>query len=145
VNAAAVLGSPASFIALVAVLGLLVGSFLNVVIHRLPIMLERAWRRECLALDGKEPAPEAPYNLIRPRSACPGCKAPVTALQNIPVISFLVLRGRCASCRRAIGWRYPVVELVCALMSAAVAWRFSVPAGAPRRHWCSPGSCWRWP
>jgi len=112
------------FIGVVFLFGLLVGSFLNVVIHRVPVMLERSWRRECLALDGKEPPAEAPYDLIRPRSACPGCKAPITALQNIPVLSWLVLRGRCASCRRPIGARYPVVELATALLSAVVAWKF---------------------
>lgn len=123
-SAEALLGSPPLFIALVALLGLLVGSFLNVVIHRVPIMLERAWRRECLALDGKEPPAEEPYNLIRPRSACPGCKAPISALQNIPVVSWLALRGRCANCRRPIGARYPVVECITALMSGLVAWHF---------------------
>ena len=122
--AAALQDSAPLFIGVVFLLGLLVGSFLNVVIHRVPVMLERSWRRECLALDGKEPPPEAPYDLIRPRSACPGCKAPITALQNIPVLSWLVLRGRCASCRRPIGWRYPVVEIATALMSAIVAWKF---------------------
>jgi len=116
--------SASLFIGVLFLLGLLVGSFLNVVIHRVPVMLERSWRRECLALDGKEPPPEARYDLIRPRSACPGCKAPITALQNIPVLSWLVLRGRCASCRRPIGWRYPVVEIATALMSAIVAWKF---------------------
>jgi len=124
VSAEAVFGSPPLFIALVSLLGLLVGSFLNVVIHRVPIMLERNWRRECLALDGKEPPAEEPYNLIRPRSACPGCKAPIGALQNIPVVSWLALRGRCANCSRPIGSRYPVVELATAVLSALVAWRF---------------------
>ena len=123
-SAEAVFGSPPLFIALVSLLGLLVGSFLNVVIHRVPIMLERNWRRECLALDGKEPPAEEPYNLIRPRSACPGCKAPIGALQNIPVVSWLALRGRCANCSRPIGSRYPVVELATAVLSALVAWRF---------------------
>lgn len=104
--------------------GLMVGSFLNVVIHRLPVMLERSWRRECLALDGKEPPPEPPYNLVVPRSACPSCKAPITALQNIPVVSWLVLGRRCRSCRKPISARYPAVELLTALMSAAVAWKF---------------------
>jgi leader peptidase (prepilin peptidase)/N-methyltransferase len=124
VSAEAVFGSPPLFIALLSLLGLLVGSFLNVVIHRVPIMLERNWRRECLALEGKEPPAEEPYNLIRPRSACPGCKAPIGALQNIPVVSWLALRGRCANCSRPIGSRYPIVELATAVLSALVAWRF---------------------
>jgi len=109
--------------------GLLAGSFLNVVIHRLPKMLEREWRADCAALDA--PAPDAPepaaeplYNLVVPRSACPACGAPITALQNIPVVSWLVLRGRCAKCRAPISVRYPLVELTTALLSALVAWHF---------------------
>jgi len=113
-----------ALVGVVFLLGLLVGSFLNVVIHRVPIMLERTWRHEALALDGKEPPHEEPYDLIRPRSACPACKAPITALQNIPVISWLLLKGRCASCRVPISARYPLVELLTALLSAAVAWQF---------------------
>ncbi|MGC4029904.1 MAG: A24 family peptidase [Steroidobacteraceae bacterium] len=112
------------YIGAVLLLGLLVGSFLNVVIHRLPVMLERAWRREALALDGKQPPQEPPYNLVVPRSACPGCKAPITALQNIPVLSWLALRGCCASCKRPIGARYPLVELLTGVLSALVAWKF---------------------
>jgi leader peptidase (prepilin peptidase) / N-methyltransferase len=112
------------FIGAVFVLGLLVGSFLNVVIHRVPVMLERAWRRECLALDGKEPPHEPAYNLIHPRSACPSCQAPITALQNIPVLSWLLLKGRCAGCKAPIRARYPLVELLTAVMSALVAWKF---------------------
>jgi leader peptidase (prepilin peptidase) / N-methyltransferase len=112
------------FIGVVFVLGLLIGSFLNVVIHRVPIMLERGWRRECLALDGKEPPAEAPYDLIRPRSACPACKTPITALQNIPVVSWLVLKGRCAGCAKPISKRYPLIELFTAVLSALVAWKF---------------------
>jgi leader peptidase (prepilin peptidase) / N-methyltransferase len=111
-------------IGVVFVLGMLVGSFLNVVIHRVPVMLERAWRREALALDGKTPPEEPPYDLIRPRSACPGCNAPITALQNIPVLSWLLLKGRCASCRKTISARYPLVEIFTALLSAVVAWQF---------------------
>jgi leader peptidase (prepilin peptidase)/N-methyltransferase len=87
-------------------------------------MLERAWRRECLALDGKEPPAEAPYNLVVPRSACTSCKAPIGALQNIPVLSWLLLGGRCRSCKARISARYPLVELFTALLSAAVAWKF---------------------
>jgi leader peptidase (prepilin peptidase)/N-methyltransferase len=112
------------FAGAVFLLGLMVGSFLNVVIHRVPVMLERAWRRECLALDGKEPPADPPYNLVVPRSACPSCKAPIGALQNIPVVSWLLLRGRCAGCKTRISARYPAVELLTALMSAAVAWKF---------------------
>ena len=105
-------------------ISLLIGSFLNVVIHRVPVMLERSWRRECASLDGKTPPAEPTYNLIVPRSACPGCKTPITALQNVPVLSYLVLRGRCASCQRPIGARYPVIELLTGVLSAIVAWRF---------------------
>jgi leader peptidase (prepilin peptidase)/N-methyltransferase len=108
----------------VFVFGLLVGSFLNVVVHRVPVMLERTWRREALALDGREPPPEEPYDLIRPRSACPACKAPITAAQNIPVVSWLVLKRRCASCHAPISARYPLVELLTAVLSAIVAWQF---------------------
>jgi leader peptidase (prepilin peptidase)/N-methyltransferase len=116
-------GSPVTLIGVCLLLGLLVGSFLNVVIHRLPVMMDRQWRAQCAELDGK-PAPEAPrYDLITPRSACPGCKAPITALQNIPVVSYLALRGRCANCRRPIGLRYPLIELLTGIASALVAWR----------------------
>jgi leader peptidase (prepilin peptidase)/N-methyltransferase len=118
-------GSAALFIGGVAVLGLLVGSFLNVVILRLPVMLDRQWRRQCLELEGKtEPAGTPAFNLLTPRSACPGCKAPITALQNVPVVSYLFLKGRCAACDRPIGLRYPAVELLTALASAIVAWKF---------------------
>jgi leader peptidase (prepilin peptidase)/N-methyltransferase len=116
--------SPALFVGVCFVLGLLVGSFLNVVILRVPVMLERRWRAEALALDGKTPPEEAPFDLIRPRSCCPGCKAPITAAQNIPVLSYLLLKGRCAGCGRGIGLRYPLYELATGLASALVAWRF---------------------
>ena len=140
------LSSSALLTAVVAlVVGLLVGSFLNVVIHRVPLMMERAWRRECLELDGKT-APEEPvFNLLQPRSACPGCKAPITALQNIPVLSYLFLRGKCASCKRPIGARYPLVELLTGVLSALVAWKFGFSWSTVRRASCSPGSSSRWP
>lgn len=117
-------GSAPALLATVAVLGLLVGSFLNVVIHRVPVMLDREWRAQCDELAGREPAAQAPYNLVVPRSACPSCKAPITALQNVPVVSWLALRGRCAGCGTAISARYPLVELLTGLASAAVAWKF---------------------
>lgn len=101
-------------------LGLVVGSFLNVVIHRLPKMMEREWQASCLDLQGKA-APELPkYNLVVPRSACPHCGHQITALENIPVISYLFLRGRCKACKAPISARYPLVELLTGLLSLAV-------------------------
>jgi leader peptidase (prepilin peptidase)/N-methyltransferase len=121
-------GNPAFLVGSCLLLGLLVGSFLNVVIHRLPLMLEREWREQCAELTGGAgntgAAPEPAFNLIVPRSACPKCHAPITALQNIPIASYLALRGRCAACRAPIGARYPIVEAVSGLLCAAVAWRF---------------------
>jgi leader peptidase (prepilin peptidase)/N-methyltransferase len=112
------------------VLGLLVGSFLNVVIHRTPVILERQWRRQCDELAGRETPAEPRYNLVVPRSACPACKAPIKAIQNVPLLSWLALRGRCASCKAWISARYPLVELLTAILSAGIAWRFA-PAGLP--------------
>jgi len=119
----------AAWIALACLLGLLIGSFLNVVIHRLPVMLERQWRAQCAGLDAPGAAPHPSfkrYDLIVPRSACPACHAPIRAWHNIPVMSWLWLRGRCADCGARIGSRYPLIELLCALLTAAVAWRFGV-------------------
>jgi leader peptidase (prepilin peptidase) / N-methyltransferase len=117
--------SPALFTAACLVLGLLVGSFLNVVIHRLPIILDRQWRQQCAELHNSEPPPAAePFNLVVPRSACPSCKAPITALQNIPIVSYLVLKGRCASCGVRISPRYPIIEALTGILSAAVAWKY---------------------
>lgn len=103
-------------------LGLLVGSFLNVVIHRLPLMLERRWRVEAAEFLG-QPLPDAPrYNLIFPRSACPHCARPLTARENIPLLSFVLQGGRCRGCQQPIAWRYPLVELAAsglALLAAA--------------------------
>jgi leader peptidase (prepilin peptidase) / N-methyltransferase len=116
----------------VFVLGLVVGSFLNVVIYRLPMILEREWRAQAAELLPDAHAqtmrvgdPEAArFTLSVPRSACPVCKAPITARQNIPIISWLFLRGRCAACKTRISARYPLVELTTALLSAFVAWHF---------------------
>ena len=117
-------GSPALLAGAALLPALLVGSFLNVVIHRVPIMLDREWRAQADDLAGREPAKLEPYNLVVPRSACPACQAPITALQNVPVVSWLALRGRCANCGTAISARYPLVELLTGLMSAGVAWKF---------------------
>jgi leader peptidase (prepilin peptidase)/N-methyltransferase len=140
------------------VLGLLVGSFLNVVIYRVPIMLNREWRAQCAELaaedaavqacttpaaaeqaagtaaaaDASRTAPPPPgpradkFNLVVPRSACPACGRQILAIENVPVISWLFLRGRCAGCGVAISWRYPAVELLTGLMSAAVAWKLGL-------------------
>ena len=93
------LAQPGVFPWVVLLFGLCVGSFLNVVIHRLPKMLEREWRAECASLAGQEPPKAEPYNLFVPRSACPSCGHKITALQNVPVLSFLILKGRCSNCR----------------------------------------------
>ena len=155
---------PAAFIGVCLVLGLMVGSFLNVVIYRLPIMLERQWREECAenaapqadALGGSTPSPAAqaaacvpemasadgardlpgttpavaarvrpqPFNLVVPRSACPACHAPIRAIHNIPLLSWLLLRGKCASCGAPISARYPLIEALTGVLSALVAWKF---------------------
>ncbi|MEA2773549.1 MAG: leader peptidase (prepilin peptidase) / N-methyltransferase [Acetobacteraceae bacterium] len=128
----------ALFAGSVSVLGLVVGSFLNVVIYRLPIMLEREWQTqaaETLSNTHSQTtivATEHPhrFSLSTPRSACPSCKAPITASQNIPVISWLLLRGRCAACKAQISARYPVVELATALLSGWVGWHFGFGASA---------------
>ena len=124
--------SPPFFIGTCLVFGLLVGSFLNVVIYRVPVMLERQWREQCSELAAHDPptatASAAPavakFNLVVPRSACPACKAPITAIQNIPVLSYLFLRGRCAGCGVRISPRYPAIEALTGVLSAAVAWKF---------------------
>jgi len=119
-------GEPALFSGLVFLFGLLVGSFLNVVIHRLPKMMEAEWQAQCAELRG-ETAPDTPrYNLWLPRSACTQCGHQITALENIPLLSWLWLRGRCSACGTSIGARYPLVELLTALLSAAVAWKWGV-------------------
>ncbi|HEV8500833.1 MAG TPA: A24 family peptidase [Casimicrobiaceae bacterium] len=110
------------------VVGLCVGSFLNVVVHRLPKMLERDWRAQCAELAGETPAPAAVYNLWTPRSACPGCGHRIGALENIPVVSWLALRGRCSACKTAISPRYPLVELAGGLLAAYAIWHFGPTA-----------------
>ncbi|HTV97246.1 MAG TPA: A24 family peptidase [Steroidobacteraceae bacterium] len=134
-------------------LGLVVGSFLNVVIYRLPIMMERSWRAQASdilvtseptspgsesassssapASSASEPAPPADrFTLATPRSACPACKTPIKAVHNIPVVSWLWLRGRCAACKAPISVRYPAVELATGLLSAWAAWHFGFGAAA---------------
>ena len=116
--------SPLTFTLLAGTIGLLVGSFLNVVIHRLPKMMEREWQQQCAELNGQEVPATTPYNLVIPRSACPHCGHAISALENIPVISYLFLRGKCAGCAASISPRYPIVEAVSGLLSAYAAWHF---------------------
>jgi leader peptidase (prepilin peptidase)/N-methyltransferase len=108
------------------IVGLCVGSFLNVVIHRLPKMLDRGWRAQCAELSGEPPPELPPYNLITPRSECPACGHRIAAFENIPVLSFLFLRGRCSACAAPISARYPVIELLTGALTIAAVLRFGV-------------------
>ena len=130
--------NPSAFAATFGILGLLVGSFLNVVIHRLPKMMERDWLAQCAELRG-EPMPDiAPLSLVTPRSRCPQCGHAITAIENIPLVSWLALRGKCSSCRTAISPRYPLVEALTGLLSAFAAWHFGfgwMAAGATILIW----------
>lgn len=116
--------SPPLLIFTAGLLGLMVGSFLNVVIHRLPKMMEREWQQQCAELTGQALPAAAPYNLVVPRSACPHCNHAIGALENIPIVSYLVLGGKCKGCGHAISPRYPLVELASGLLSAFAAWHF---------------------
>jgi leader peptidase (prepilin peptidase)/N-methyltransferase len=119
------LTTPLGFTALIGVIGLLVGSFLNVVIYRLPIMMKREWRNDCLAyLELEKELPTETFNLTLPVSRCPHCEAKILPWQNIPVFSYLYLHGKCANCKTPISARYPVVELLTASLSMMVAWHF---------------------
>jgi leader peptidase (prepilin peptidase)/N-methyltransferase len=136
--------NPVLFAGSVFLLGLVIGSFLNVVIYRLPIILDRDWRSQAAELlsSGADEntlsvAPAAPssphvtpepFSLSTPRSACPACKEPIKAWQNLPVVSWLLLRGRCAACKAPISMRYPLVELATGVLSAWVAWHFGFSA-----------------
>ncbi len=139
---------PAAFPWIAFAFGLCVGSFLNVVIHRLPKMMERDWRADCAELvagetqgvSGQEVPKQAPYNLFVPRSACPGCRRAIRAVENVPVLSWLALRGKCAGCGMRISPRYPLVELLAGAGAAWSAWHFGFSAaafGAMLFVWCT--------
>jgi len=129
---------PIYFYVIITILGLLIGSFLNVVIHRLPIMMERAFKKdasEYFSLDGATAtldknnngeSQDQPFNLAVPRSACPKCQHNITALENIPVVSYLWLKGKCRGCQSKISPRYPLVELLCGVLSLVIAVEFGV-------------------
>ena len=118
--------NPGVFLLLCTVLGLLVGSFINVVAYRLPVMMERDWQSQCRELLEQDTAEEEPevFNLSRPRSRCPKCGHQISAIENIPVLSYVFLKGRCSACHAAISPRYPLVEFTSGLLSLAVAWHF---------------------
>ena len=120
--------------------GLCVGSFLNVVIYRLPKMMERAWRADCAELAGQPEPQAAPFNLLIPRSACPGCGRGIRPIENVPLLSWLALRGKCAGCGVRISARYPLVELLAGIGAAWSAWQFGFGAaafGAMVFLWCT--------
>ena len=121
--------NPTLFIISAGILGLIVGSFLNVVIHRLPQMMEREWRAHCAELSGA-PQTNSParFDLLHPPSHCPQCGRGIKASENIPLISYLLLGGKCAGCGARISPRYPIVEISTALLSALVAWHFGASA-----------------
>lgn len=120
------------FLSFVFVVSLMVGSFLNVVIYRLPIMMERGWKQEFQSYFHPDESVEhqAPFNLVKPDSTCPQCKHKIRAWENIPLLSWLWLRGKCSSCKTPISIRYPSVELLTGLLSLMVAWHFGFGAQA---------------
>jgi len=122
---------PATFPWIAGLFGLAIGSFLNVVIFRLPVVLEGRWRSQCHELihPDKPSVATEPFNLVLPRSRCPHCGRAITALENVPVLSFLWLRGKCSECGKPISWRYPAIELLTAGLSVWVAWHFGFNAG----------------
>ena len=120
---------------LFGVMGLLVGSFLNVVIYRLPKMMERQWALECAEMSGAQSAAVVPFNLMVPRSRCQKCDHQIRWFENIPVFSYLVLRGKCANCGTAIGARYPLVELASGALFAWSAWKWGATPTA--LIWCA--------
>jgi leader peptidase (prepilin peptidase)/N-methyltransferase len=104
--------------------GLAIGSFLNVVIYRLPKMMQAEWREQCAELEGRDPPPRERFNLLLPNSHCPACKTPIRSIDNIPVLSWFLLRGKCRHCGARISPRYAIVEALTAVLSAWVAWHF---------------------
>ena len=122
------LSSNSSYFAVTAALfGLFIGSFLNVVIYRLPIMLERSWKKDCSELLEQELAEDAAvakFNLLVPRSRCPQCKTMIRSVENIPVFSYLLQKGKCRHCQASIPLQYPLVELTTAFLTGLVAYKF---------------------
>jgi leader peptidase (prepilin peptidase)/N-methyltransferase len=118
------LADPVAFAIVAGIFGLMIGSFLNVVIHRLPTIMERDWAAQCAELRGESPPVFEPLSLAQPRSRCPHCAHPISAMENIPLLSWLVLRGKCKGCSAPISPRYPLVEAITGILFAYSAWRF---------------------
>ena len=116
--------NPAIFVTFSVILGLMIGSFLNVVIHRLPKMMEREWHNNCLELQGKEVPEQPKYSIVTPRSACPSCGHQITAMENIPIASYMMLGGKCKGCKAKISARYPLVEAITGALLGAVAYKY---------------------
>jgi leader peptidase (prepilin peptidase)/N-methyltransferase len=114
----------AMFISLSVILGLIVGSFLNVVIYRLPKIMQQEWHNNCLELQGADIPPAKKYSLASPRSACPKCGHMISALENIPLISYLLLQGKCRGCKTPISARYPLIEALTASLIGLISWKF---------------------
>ena len=114
----------AVFIILSVVFGLMIGSFLNVVIYRLPQIMQREWQNNCLELQGQPITDIKQYSLVKPRSACPHCGHMISALENIPVISYLILKGQCRACKRPISARYPLIEGLTGILFGFIGWKF---------------------
>jgi len=125
-----VLAHPSVFPWLGLILGLAVGSFLNVVIHRLPTMMERDWQEQCAELRGDARPATAPFDLARPRSRCPACGHAISALENIPLLSYALLRGRCSACAAPIGMRYPAIEALSGIAAMYCASRYGFGSAA---------------
>lgn len=118
------MSADAIFLLGAAIIGLALGSFLNVVIHRLPKIMDAEWRAQCAEIEGRELPEQGRYNLLVPSSHCPHCQTPLRPYDNVPLLSYLLLLGRCRQCHAAISPRYPAVEALTAILSALVAWQF---------------------
>jgi leader peptidase (prepilin peptidase)/N-methyltransferase len=118
------------FVAVSVLLGLAIGSFLNVVIHRLPRMMEQDWAAQCAELRGEILPEREPYSIVRPRSRCPDCGHQITAMENVPIVSYLLIGGRCRGCGKRISWRYPLIEALTGVMFGVAAWKFGPTVAA---------------
>ncbi len=116
------------FITISVILGLMVGSFLNVVVYRLPKMMEQEWHNNCLELQGKDTPVQQQLTLSKPRSSCPHCGHKIKAVENVPVISYLLLKGRCSACKAPISMRYPLVEALTGALIGLTSWQFGYTA-----------------